>query len=321
MDLIIADPPYNVGVTTQVNGKKVSNAWDKIENYIPWCISWVQECQRVLKPTGVLYIWHNDMRQIAELLSNIGRETDLEFRSFCIWDKGDSYRANCWHNRKPDGRSAMRSWFNICEYCLHFFKAPKGPGKTWANFINDNSECYRPLKDWYTAEKERLGITDHDIAQKYIEATAKKPHMLRHYFKDSQFEIPTQAVWESVYIPLGFEKTYEAMREEYEAMREEHEAMRNIHRCDPMHCNVWHMPPIPTQNRYHTCQKPVEILERLCRVSSPPGGVVLDPFMGSGSTGVACANTGREFIGVELDPRYYQRAVDRLNRHWAQRGA
>lgn len=63
--------------------------------------------------------------------------------------------------------------------------------------------------------------------------------------------------------------------------------------------------------RFHPCQKNTKLLEELIRRHSNPGDVVLDPFMGSGSTGVACINTGRMFIGVELDPGYYSAAVTR----------
>ena len=143
--------------------------------------------------------------------------------------------------------------------------------------------------------------------------------MLRHYFQDSQFEIPTQKVWESVYMPLGFSKEYEELRQEYEELRQEYEELRqeyeelrNVHHCDALHCNVWNVPPIPSNNRFHTCEKPVEILERLVRVSSNPGDIVLDCFMGSGSTGVACIHEGRKFIGIERDTKYFETARARL---------
>jgi site-specific DNA-methyltransferase (adenine-specific) len=62
----------------------------------------------------------------------------------------------------------------------------------------------------------------------------------------------------------------------------------------------------------HPTIKPVELLERLIRNSSKPVDIILDPFMGSGSTGVACINNGRKFIGVELDPTYYGIACNRI---------
>ena len=177
--------------------------------------------------------------------------------------------------------------------------------------FNRNPNCYQPLKQWYAREKERLGISDADIAKKYTEATGRKPYMLRHYFQNNQFRIPTKTVFEEVYEPLGF-TYFENGRQGYEELRKEYESLRNYHRCDNMHCNIWHVPPIPTHNRYHTCQKPVEILERLIRVSCRPGGVVLDCFMGSGSTGVASLNMERDFVGIELDQKYFQIAKNRI---------
>lgn len=62
----------------------------------------------------------------------------------------------------------------------------------------------------------------------------------------------------------------------------------------------------------HPTIKPLEIIERLIRNSSKPGEIVLDPFMGSGTTGVACNNLGRNFIGCEIEPEYFEIAKCRI---------
>lgn len=62
----------------------------------------------------------------------------------------------------------------------------------------------------------------------------------------------------------------------------------------------------------HPTIKPVELLEKLVRNSSKYNDVILDPFMGSGSTGVAAKNLNRNFIGIELDPTYYGIACNRI---------
>jgi adenine-specific DNA-methyltransferase len=67
-----------------------------------------------------------------------------------------------------------------------------------------------------------------------------------------------------------------------------------------------------TGNFLHPTQKPIRALTPLIRALCPPDGVVLDPFCGSGSTLVAARNTGRRFIGIELDRRYWQTASERL---------
>jgi site-specific DNA-methyltransferase (adenine-specific) len=66
-------------------------------------------------------------------------------------------------------------------------------------------------------------------------------------------------------------------------------------------------------NTIHPTQKPVRLLERLLALTTQPGDVVLDPFMGSCSTAIACVNTNREYIGFEIDSEYYAAGVKRLN--------
>jgi DNA modification methylase len=65
-------------------------------------------------------------------------------------------------------------------------------------------------------------------------------------------------------------------------------------------------------NKVHPTEKPVRLMEILVENSSNEGDLVLDCFMGSGSTGVACKNTNREFIGMELDENYFKVACERL---------
>jgi DNA modification methylase len=82
--------------------------------------------------------------------------------------------------------------------------------------------------------------------------------------------------------------------------------------------NVIRFPRVSPLERDHNTQKPVEVIEKLIEVAVPEGGTVLDPFMGSGTTGVACMNTGRNFIGIEIDPGYHAIAERRIHAAWAQ---
>ena len=79
--------------------------------------------------------------------------------------------------------------------------------------------------------------------------------------------------------------------------------------------NVFATQPVPGEEKDHIAEKPVEVLEWACSVT-PAGASVLDPFMGSGTTGVACIRTGRKFIGIEKEPRYFEIARKRLERAW-----
>ena len=75
---------------------------------------------------------------------------------------------------------------------------------------------------------------------------------------------------------------------------------------------------MPHKQNHHPTVKPLALLRYLCRLTkTPTGGVVLDPFMGSGSTGCAAVQEGRDFIGIELDAEYCEIARRRIE-HWAR---
>lgn len=69
---------------------------------------------------------------------------------------------------------------------------------------------------------------------------------------------------------------------------------------------------VHTSRKLHQTEKPIALMRRLIRVVCPDGGVVLDPFMGSGSTGVACAAEGVDFIGIEREAEYVEIARRRI---------
>lgn len=64
---------------------------------------------------------------------------------------------------------------------------------------------------------------------------------------------------------------------------------------------------------YHPTQKPVAVIKWALGLRWTPTGLILDPFMGSGTTGVACVRTGRKFIGIEIEPKYFEIAVRRID--------
>lgn len=73
----------------------------------------------------------------------------------------------------------------------------------------------------------------------------------------------------------------------------------------------YHVPAVPSRRKHHQTEKPLELLEALLRVC-PEGGTVLDPFAGSGSTGVACMRTGRGFVGIESGREYFDVMRERM---------
>jgi site-specific DNA-methyltransferase (adenine-specific) len=76
--------------------------------------------------------------------------------------------------------------------------------------------------------------------------------------------------------------------------------------------SVWRFPLVPADTADHIAAKPVALMVKILRTFTAPGDVVLDPCMGSGTTGVACLQTGRRFIGIESDPGHFATAQRRI---------
>ena len=75
-----------------------------------------------------------------------------------------------------------------------------------------------------------------------------------------------------------------------------------------------------SEDSEHPCPKPIGWMVRAVRLVSQAGETIADPFMGSGTTGVACIKTGRKFIGIEKEPKYFDIAVRRIESAFADQG-
>jgi len=80
--------------------------------------------------------------------------------------------------------------------------------------------------------------------------------------------------------------------------------------------HVWHgmiqQDMSDKEKRYHPTQKPIAVMKYAIKMMTNRGDTILDPFMGSGTTGVACVQTGRNFIGIEIDSGYFEIAKKRI---------
>ena len=309
VDLILTDPPYNIGKAK----------WDKIPNYVEWCGKWFVECQRVLKDNGSFYWWHNDMVQIAQLMEWLRVNTGFVFNSFVIWDKGD-FRALSWKN--PSENNNLRSWFNTCEYCLYY----TFQDETGLTTVMLDTNNFPTMRRYFKDLQEYIGINK----KKIIEIIGQKAdHCFR--WNSSQWDMPTPETYQQLVDVFNIDKwegfreyeslrrEYESLRREYESLRQEYESLRYTHNLDTNHNNVWRSQK-RNNGKQHPTQKPIDLMERIIKTSSNQGDTVLDLFMGSGSTGVACMNTNRNFIGIELDEDYFNIARERIESHEVQIG-
>ena len=79
--------------------------------------------------------------------------------------------------------------------------------------------------------------------------------------------------------------------------------------------DVWEFDRVSGKKQIHQNQKPIDLLEQCILKHSDENEIVFDGFMGSGSTGIACLNTNRKFIGIELDEKYFNMAKERIENH------
>lgn len=83
--------------------------------------------------------------------------------------------------------------------------------------------------------------------------------------------------------------------------------------------SVWNVPQAQRDaGNDHPCPYPENIIWPVIESSCPPKGTILDPFMGSGTTGVACAKLGRKFIGIEIEPKYFDISCRRIDDAYRQ---
>lgn len=135
--------------------------------------------------------------------------------------------------------------------------------------------------------------------------------MASHYFGDGrQFAIPSERYYKKLQETGYFQKPYEWLKN---TNKVDYPSTFNLNGAKSK-SNVFQYAKPSSNKSVHPTQKPTELLEDLLKTFSNEDDTVLDFTMGSGSTGVACMHTNRNFIGIEKDDNYFEIAKDRINK-------
>ena len=156
------------------------------------------------------------------------------------------------------------------------------------------TECYRVLK-------ENTGI--------YVFCSSKTEKTFESLIELAGFTIKNRIVWVKNNHTAGDLKAQYGQK--YEII-----IYANKGRCEikgKRLTDVWMYDRVSGSSLVHQNQKPVSLIEQCITKSSSVGDLVLDGFMGSGTTAVSCLNTRRNFIGFEVDEEYYGIALDRID--------
>jgi site-specific DNA-methyltransferase (adenine-specific) len=173
---------------------------------------------------------------------------------------------------------------------------------------------FEPIREYLDKEWNRAGLSRKDAN------IATSSQMASHYLTRIQWAFPTKEKYEQLknYANKNggdyLNREYEDLRREYEDLRREYEDLRRYFEVkkDIAFTDVWTFDTVKHYKGKHPCEKPQDMLRYMIETTTRPGGVILDTFMGTGSTGIACQATGREFIGIELSPDYFTNAQERL---------
>lgn len=170
------------------------------------------------------------------------------------------------------------------------------------------SELMRPLIRYFQEAKKESGLSSKEIQERMFQLTGKRYVFDRHSFSDSQWEFPVREQYEAA-------ATFLPLRRQYEDLRRQYEDLRRIHSPNSDNfTDLWIYSPIPagSKERIHNCQKPIRMISDMVTTSSRRGDLVLDPFAGSGTTGVAAMRTGRRAVLIERDERNCEIAANRF---------
>jgi len=328
VNAVITDPPYYRIMTTEWNGTKHEwdNQWASFEEYLVWLEKVIIETKRILKENGSLFIFADDKRSAAVRLRI--EKLDLCLLNEIIWVKRNNMTRKGWNN--------YRCFAPITERILFFGRAETEYELTCDGLV---SSVFSPLRQYLIDEKDKVGITLDDV--NVLVGTASMAG--RHYFANSQWCFPIKEHYERMQLTFNvvFKKlrtveeagkmsntelsevlrsNYEVLRSNYEDLRSNYEDLRSNYEDLRRHfspkqdyTDVWTTNITQSsEEQFHPTQKPVSIVQRMVEASTKEGDVVFDPFMGSGTTGVAALGLSRKFIGIELDEKYFKIAEKRI---------
>lgn len=282
VDLVLTDPPYGT-----MSGEKRSGRLRE-HNRVDDCRKWdfaldektiLQELCRIVRQNGKIALFSQEPYTSRLILAGVPR---IQFIQRLAWKKNVAGNFLC------SSQNCMQYIEDICLF---------------RKDCNDYNGKH-PLRDYFLAEKEKSRLQNKDFA------VILGNGMASHYFTTKiQFACPTEENYKKLQTTGFFTLPFEEIKRIDEEYKNRFPSVFNRMGANSK-SNVFEY--AKDNDGYHPTQKPVALLEDLIKTYTNEGDVVLDFTMGSGSTGVACVNTNRNFIGIELDEGYFNIAKKRI---------
>ena len=301
VDLILTDPPYGNMKNAPSTWDKMKTEWDETLNPIDiYSIA-----NRILRKNGKMVLFSQEP-YTTELINSAMSNVPLSYRA--IWEK-DSF---------ANGLGCNKNMVGFYEDILVFSKCSGAIEKM------DYSSVH-PLRKYFNDELMKSGKT----ASYFIELCGSSAS---HYFTDgNQFRLPTKDKYLKLQDCGHFNRCYDELRtihEQYCKIRES-ERLNYLSQHNskyPSTFNLWEGKKYKSNilkyskdyEGYHPTQKPVLLLEDLIKTFSNECDLIVDLTAGSGSTAIACINTGRRYVVIEKEEKYYNIINKRISEHELQ---
>lgn len=256
----------------KVIGEKWDNLWRTENDYIQWTLGWMTEAARVLRLGGSFYCF-GYFRTLAYLIPYL-ESLGLELRQQIIIDKGI---------RSVSGRATKnyKMFPNVTESILFIIK--------------DNKKF---IKSFLKSRQKELGLSAREINER-LGVKSNGGGMWSIYTgKNICEQFPTEESWDKLSRILEFDIPYSKLAQTFNPQMG--------------FTDVWTDIDFYSEKRYHPTQKPLKLIRRLVSASSNEGDIVLDPFVGAGSTILSCMQLHRHYIGYELNKEYFDVTQQRI---------
>lgn len=262
--------------------KTINEKWDykwrTEKEYLQWCEKWIAELSRVAKTN--CSFWLFGYVKILSKILPIAEKYDFIFRQQIIVDKG---------MRSISGRkTSTYKMFPTTTESIFFFVKNNQPN----------------IKKFLKLKQKEYGYTAKQINE-MLGVKSNGGGLWSLYTGNNILaQIPTKEMWEKLEKIFNFKMDYSEVNFTYNPQMG--------------FTDVWNDIDFYEEHREHSTQKPIKLIERLVKASSNEGDIILDPFLGSGTTAIVAKKLNRNFIGIEIDEKYCKIAEKRLKEETIQ---
>jgi DNA modification methylase len=294
-DMVFTDPPYGIG-------KEIINDNLKGEDWQNLYRKFTENALTHAKENAYVYVWgyFETLSDYWQLV--VKARGDCNFRNFIIWRKNYVQGIN-----SPEFRQFPE---NYAAALVFIFGQPfqNGPWSTTPN-AEHYWEGFEPIRSYLDNERQKMGWDIPTVKKLVGHSDLSRDH----WFSKSQWSMPTREVYEKLQKAAkkdAFYKDYDELRKDYDELRGYFNNLNGF-------TDIWEFEKLTT-HASHPTVKPVEVCERGIITTSRKDELVLDLFLGSGSTLIACEKTGRRCFGIEIDPNYCDVVIKRWQEYTGQ---